>query len=120
MTVLLFLNDIAGTEILLILIFVLIFFGANSIPSIAKTMGRALYQIRSASDDIKEEIKKSGVDIKKDLNISELIKETEEEIKAPMDQILTDIKHTVNYEPPGQKKTVLSSDNKESNENETN
>ena len=91
MTVLLFLNDIAGTEILLILVFVLIFFGANSIPSIAKTMGRALYQIRNASDDIKEEIKKSGVDIKKDLNISELIKETEEEIKAPMDQILTDI-----------------------------
>ena len=46
MQVILFLNDIAGTEILLILVFVLIFFGANSIPSIAKTMGKAIYQIK--------------------------------------------------------------------------
>ena len=65
----------------------------QSIPSIAKTMGKAIYQIRNVSDDIKDEIKKSGGDIKKDLNISELVKETEEEIKVPMDQMLTDIKH---------------------------
>ena len=95
----LFLNDIAGTEILLILVFVLVFFGANSIPGIAKTMGRAIYQIKNASDDLKSEIKKSTCDIKKDLNLKELIKETEEEIKLPMDQIMTDIEHTINYEP---------------------
>ena len=119
MTVLLFLNDIAGTEILLILAFVLLFFGANSIPSIAKTMGKAIYQIRNASDDIKDEIKKSGADIKKDLNISELIKDTEEEIKVPMDQMLTDIKHTVNYEPPVNKTVKVKSDSQEPKENET-
>ena len=126
MAVLLFLNDIAGTEILLILVFVLLFFGSKSIPNIAKTMGRAIYQIRNASDDIKDEIKKSSGDIKKDLNISEfkdlnisdLIKETEEEIKTPMDQVFTDINHTVNYDPP--KKTVkVTSDKQESNENGT-
>ena len=116
MAVLLFLNDIAGTEILLILVFVLLFFGSKSIPNIAKTMGRAIYQIRNASEDIKDEIKKSSGDIKKDLNISELIKETEEEIKTPMDQVFTDINHTVNYDPP--KKTVkVTSDKQESNEN---
>ena len=54
MAVLLFLNDIAGTEILLILVFVLLFFGSKSIPNIAKTMGRAIYQIRNASEDIKD------------------------------------------------------------------
>ena len=95
----LFLKDIAGTEILLILVFVLVFFGANSIPGIAKTMGRAIYQIKNASDDLKSEIKKSTGDIKKDLNLKELIKETEEEIKLPMDQMMTDIEHTINYEP---------------------
>ena len=95
----LFLNDIAGTEILLILVFVLVFFGANSIPSIAKTMGRAIYQIKNASDDLKSEIKKSTGDIKKDLNLKELIKETEEDINLPMDQMMTDIEHTINYEP---------------------
>ena len=61
----LFLNDIAGTEILLILVFVLIFFGANSIPSIAKTMGKAIYQIKNASNDLKSEIKNSTGNIKK-------------------------------------------------------
>ena len=95
----LFLNDIAWTEILLILVFVLVFFGANSIPSIAKTMGRAIYQIKNASDDLKSEIKKSTGDIKKDLNLKELIKETEEDINLPMDQMMTDIEHTINYEP---------------------
>ena len=99
MNVILFLNDIAGTEILLILVFVLMFFGAKSIPSIAKTMGKAIYQIKNASEDLKSEIKKSTGDIKGELNIKELIKETEQEIKMPMDQMLNDIEHTINYEP---------------------
>ena len=104
----LFLNDIAGTEILLILVFVLVFFGANSIPSIAKTMGRAIYQIKNASDDLKSEIKKSTGDIKKDLNLKELIKETEEDINLPMDQMMTDIENTINYEPKKHKKNEKS------------
>lgn len=100
----LFLNDIAGTEILLIMAFVLVFFGANSIPGIAKTLGRAIYQIKNASDDLKSEIKKTTGDIKNELNIKELIKETEEDIKLPMDQMMTDIEHTINYEPKKNKK----------------
>lgn len=100
----LFLNDIAGTEILLILVFVLIFFGAKSIPSIAKTLGRAIYQIKNASDDLKSEIKKSTGDLKNDLNLNELIKETEEDIQLPMDQMMTDIENTINYEPKNTKK----------------
>jgi hypothetical protein len=62
-------------------------------------MGRAIYQIKNASDDLKSEIKKSTGDIKKDLNLKELIKETEEDINLPMDQMMTDIEHTINYEP---------------------
>ena len=100
----LFLNDIAGTEILLILVFVLIFFGSKSIPSIAKTLGRAIYQIKNASDDLKSEIKKSTGDLKNDLNLNELIKETEEDIQLPMDQMMTDIENTINYEPKNTKK----------------
>ena len=60
----LFLNDIAGSEILGFSS-LYCFFGSKSIPSIAKTMGKAIYQIRNASDDIKDEIKKSGGDIKR-------------------------------------------------------
>ena len=62
-------------------------------------MGKAIYQIKNASEDLKSEIKKSTGDIKSELNIKELVKETEQEIKRPMDQMLNDIEHTINYEP---------------------
>ena len=97
---LLFLNDIAGSEVLLILIFILIFFGSKSIPGIAKTFGRTMYQIKQASSDLQDEIKKSGVDIKNDLNISSFIKETTEEIQRPLDQQMVEMDNIINYNPP--------------------
>ena len=83
---LLFLNDIAGSEVLLILVFILIFFGSKSIPSIAKTFGKTIYQVRQASSELQNEIKKSGLDIKKDLNIREQIQDITEDIQRPLDQ----------------------------------
>ena len=66
---LLFLNDIAGSEVMVILIFILIFFGSKSIPGIAKSLGQTMRQIRDASNELQHEIKKSGMDIKKDINL---------------------------------------------------
>ena len=83
---LLILNDVAGSEILLILVFVLIFFGSKSIPGLARTLGRTIRQVKDASADIQNEIKKSGADMKKDLNLGGIINETAEDIKRPLDQ----------------------------------
>lgn len=96
----LFLNDIAGSEILLIIVFILIFFGPKSIPSIAKTFGKAIHQIKQASNDIQNEIKKGGLDIKKDLNIRETIKEVTDEIQLPLDQQMVEMENIVNYNSP--------------------
>ena len=65
-----------------ILIVILLFFGSKSIPGIAKTMGQAMYQIRNASNELQQEIKKSGVGIKEELNINSILKKKdgEEEI----------------------------------------
>ena len=93
----LFLNDIAGSEILVIIFVVLIFFGSKSIPGIAKTLGKTLYQIKNASSELQNEIKKSGFDIKEDLKISNLIKEQQEEITRPMDQVYSEIENTIHY-----------------------
>jgi sec-independent protein translocase protein TatA len=93
----LFLNDIAGSEILVIIFVVLIFFGSKSIPGIAKTLGKTLYQIKNASAELQNEIKKSGFDIKEDLKISNLIKEQQEEITRPMDQVYSEIENTMHY-----------------------
>ncbi|MCH2232114.1 MAG: twin-arginine translocase TatA/TatE family subunit [Crocinitomicaceae bacterium] len=96
---LLIFNDIAGSEILLILVFVLIFFGSKSIPGLAKTMGRTIRQIKDASNEIQGEIKKSGAEMKKDLNLQGLINETTEEIQRPLDQMANDIDTTIKYQP---------------------
>jgi len=47
-------------EIMLILLFILLFFGSESIPNIARTLGRGLRQIRDAGNEIQQEIRKSA------------------------------------------------------------
>tara|TARA_B100001758_G_C18232917_1_gene516343 strand:- start:516 stop:887 length:372 start_codon:yes stop_codon:yes gene_type:complete len=95
----LFLSDIAGSELLLVLFFVLMFFGAKSIPSMARSLGKVMQQVKNASADVQNEIKKSGVDIKKDLNLKEIIKDTQDEISKPLDQAMTDVENAIHYEP---------------------
>lgn len=103
---LLILNDVAGSEILLILVFVLIFFGSKSIPGLAKTMGRTIRQIKDASSDIQNEIKKSGAEMKKDLNLEGLIRDTKADIQRPLDQMADDIDSTIKYQPPNRNSHV--------------
>ena len=90
-------EDIAMSEIVVIMLVVLIFFGAKSIPGIAKTLGRTLYEFRNAQSELQREIQKSGMDIKKDMNFSELLKETTEEIRQPLDQVSTEINNTMEF-----------------------
>ena len=109
MNIPLFLNDVSGSEILVILIIILMFFGSKSIPSIAKTLGRGLYQIRNASSEIQNEIKKSGVDIGKDMNLKNILIEKQEELIGPMDQIYSEIENTIHYDNSPNKKPVENS-----------
>lgn len=54
--VLLFLGGIGGWEIMIILLFVLIFFGANKIPEIARGLGKGIREFKDATKEIKDEI----------------------------------------------------------------
>jgi sec-independent protein translocase protein TatA len=103
---LLIFNDIAGSEILLILVFVLIFFGSKSIPGLAKTLGRTIRQVKDASNDIQNEIKKSGEQMKGDLNLKEMIRDTAEEVRRPLDQSMDEIDNAVKYEAPKRNSTL--------------
>ena len=94
----LFLNDISGSEILVIMLFILIFFGSKSIPSIAKTIGKGLYQIRNATAEIQHEIKNSVSEITTDINIKNILTEKQEELLAPMDQVYSEIENTIHYD----------------------
>ncbi len=94
----LFLNDISGSEILVVMLFILIFFGSKSIPSIAKTIGKGLYQIRNATAEIQHEIKNSVSEITTDINIKNILTEKQEELLAPMDQVYSEIENTIHYD----------------------
>ena len=103
----LFLNDISGSEILVIMLFILIFFGSKSIPSIAKTIGKGLYQVRNATAEIQHEIKNSVSEITTDINIKNILTEKQEELLAPMDQIYSEIENTMHYDNnTGNKETI--------------
>ena len=59
---------IGASEILLIVLFVLIFFGADKIPEFARGLGKGMREFKKATEDIKEEINNSTSDIKKELD----------------------------------------------------
>lgn len=96
MTVLpLFLSDVGGSEIVLILLVILMFFGSKSIPGIARTMGKTMHQIKQATQDVQNEIKKSSGDIKADFDLQKMVRETVDIVEKPlleeavkMDQII--------------------------------
>lgn len=68
---------ISGAEIVFILFIVVMIFGADKIPDIARGLGKGMRTLRNATNDIKHEITKSaekqGID-------SDVTKEVEEEI----------------------------------------
>lgn len=69
---------ISGGEIFFIMFIVVMVFGADKIPGIAKGLGKGMRQLKDATEDIKQEIQKSadkqGIDtsfvsdIKKDID----------------------------------------------------
>ena len=72
---------ISGAEILVIFLIILLLFGADRIPEIAKGLGKGIRQVKDATQEIKTEIQKSankkGIDTKK---ISEQIDSVKDEI----------------------------------------
>ncbi|HPF96568.1 MAG: twin-arginine translocase TatA/TatE family subunit [Flavobacteriaceae bacterium] len=75
---------ISGQEIIFILFIVVMVFGADRIPEIARGLGQGMKALRNATNDIKHEITKSaekqGID-------SSVTKDIEDEINKVKDDI---------------------------------
>lgn len=56
MTVLGFISGLGGWEILVIVLVLLLFFGAKRIPELAKGLGRGIREFKDATKEIKDEI----------------------------------------------------------------
>ena len=59
---------ISGSEIFIILLVVLLLFGANKIPEIARGLGKGFHEFRKATHDIRNEFNEQTRDIKNEVN----------------------------------------------------
>ena len=74
---------ISGQEIFVILLVVLLLFGANKIPEIARGLGKGMSEFKKAADEIKKEMNDHTNDLKKDFKeIKDEIKNTKDDLKG--------------------------------------
>ncbi|RFN59856.1 Sec-independent protein translocase subunit TatA/TatB [Marixanthomonas ophiurae] len=83
---------ISGTEIVFILFIVLLVFGADKVPEIAKGLGKGMRQLKDATNDIKSEITKSAEKQGLDVDITKDVREEIDKVKEDVDEITGPIK----------------------------
>lgn len=66
---------IGGGEILFILLVVLMLFGSDKVPEIARTLGKLMAQLKNATNDIKSEIQKGVDGVTEDSSFSDISSE---------------------------------------------
>lgn len=59
-TVFAFFGGLGGWEILLIMLVILIFFGAKRIPELARGLGKGIREFKDATTEIKDNIEEGG------------------------------------------------------------
>jgi sec-independent protein translocase protein TatA len=89
---------IGGGELVFILFIVLMLFGSDKIPEIARTMGKAMAQLKNATNDIKSEIQKGAdanglTDTFKDIhgNFTDVSQNIQAEISKAKDNIANQV-----------------------------
>ena len=60
---------IGGPEIIVVLLFIVMFFGSKKILELAKGLGKAMREVKDASNEIKKEIRDSATSVKDDLDL---------------------------------------------------
>lgn len=83
---------ISGAEIALIFFIVLLIFGADKIPSIARGMAKGITQIRHATNEIKSEIQKSSEIDGSSTSVAKKLNEEIKTAKKDLDELTDSIK----------------------------
>jgi len=83
---------ISGPEIMVIMLIVVMVFGADKIPEIARGLGKGMRQVKDATNDIKKEIKDSSKKHSIDTDIAKDIKKEISNVKENIDDLTGPIK----------------------------
>ncbi|WP_081209001.1 Sec-independent protein translocase subunit TatA/TatB [Salegentibacter sediminis] len=83
---------ISGAEIAFIMFILVMVFGADKIPEIARGLGKGMRTLRNASNDIKSEIQKSAEKQGIDTDISKDVKGEIDKVKEDIEEITGSVK----------------------------
>jgi|TARA_B100000768_G_C11113463_1_gene304328 sec-independent protein translocase protein TatA len=83
---------IGGPEIFIILLIVIMVFGADKIPEIARGLGKGMRQVKDATNDIKKEINNSAKSQGIDTDIAKDIRKSVSDVKEGIDDFTGPIK----------------------------
>ncbi len=89
---------ISGAEIFVILLIVVMLFGADKLPEIARGLGKGMRQIKDATNDIKREIKHSAEKNDLDIDVASKVKDEINKVKDNIDDFtrpVSKIKKTI-------------------------
>lgn len=81
---------IGGGELIFILFIVLMLFGSEKIPEIARTMGKVMAQLKNATNDIKSEIQKGADENGLTQSITDITGNINAEISKAKENLLGD------------------------------
>ena len=99
LSVVLFLESLGGGEVMVILLFILMFFGSEKIPGIAKGLGKGIREVKDAMNGVQDELKGGLREAEKEIN----------KIKGDVTKDLPDtndiVKYTLESEPLAQPKS---------------
>ncbi len=69
--------DIGTSELFVIILFIIIFFGSKKIPELARGLGKGIREFKDATADIQREITQSATEIKKETDIRKHLKDSD-------------------------------------------
>ena len=76
---------ISGAEIFIILVIVVMLFGADKLPEIARGLGKGMRQVKDATNDIKREISNSAKKNDIDLDVAKNVRKEINKVKDNFD-----------------------------------
>ena len=86
---------ISGPEIMVVMLIVVMLFGADKIPEIARGLGKGMRQVKDATNDIKREINESSEKIGIDTDITKNINKEITDVKDSINDITGPIKRNM-------------------------
>jgi len=86
---------ISGPEIFIVMLIVVMLFGADKIPEMAKGLGKGMRQLKDATNDIKREITESAEKQGIDTEFTKDIKKEINKVKDDIDDLTGPIKRSL-------------------------